>query len=407
MVAAARDVKETQLLLGFRTPAINHADVPALDLLAVALGQGDSSRLNLEVVRNRQLVTNTSAYLFSARDPGLMVVAASLPPGRVDEAARAMLDEILRLSREEMPQEELAKARTILESDRVYDKETVQGHARKLGFFAAIAGDVGFEDRYLAGLQKLTPADLRRVAAQYLRVSNLTVFAQVPEPKTDKQKARTEKIAASIKKLAEAAEARADARFARATAAGEGDHVVTHVFPSGLKLLVLRDASVPIVAVRATWVGGLRYEDERSNGISHMLASSVLARHQDPKRRANHERGRGHGGQHLGLLGPQQSGPAGRVPLALSRARLRSGGGLPAQRHLLRRGVGQGEANRHRRHPRAGGQPGSGGVPAFPFGHVEEAPLSPRSSRYARTPSRVSPGASCCNTFVASTRSRT
>jgi zinc protease len=273
VVAAARDVKETQLLLGFHTPSINHADVPALDLLAVALGQGDSSRLNLEVVRNRQLVTNTSAYLFSARDPGLMVVAASLPPGRVDEAVRAMLDEILRLSHEEMAQGELAKARTILESDRVYDKETVQGHARKLGFFAAIAGDVNFEDRYLASLQKLSPADLRRVAAQYLRVSNLTVFAQVPEPKTDKQKARTEKIAATIKKLAELAETRADARFARVTAAGEGDRVVTHVFSSGLKLLVLRDASVPIVAVRATWVGGLRYEDERSNGISHMLAS--------------------------------------------------------------------------------------------------------------------------------------
>jgi zinc protease len=273
VVAAARDVKETQLLLGFHTPAINHPDVPALDLLAVALGQGDSSRLNLEVVRNRQLVTNTSAYLFSARDPGLVVVAASLPPGRVDEAARALLDEILRFSREEMAQEELAKARTILESDRVYDKETVQGHARKLGFFTAIAGDVNFEDRYLASLEKLTPADLRRVAAQYLRVSNLTVFAQLPEPKTDKQRAKTEKTTASIRKLVEAAEARADARFARATAAGEGDRVVTHVFPSGLKLLVLRDASVPIVAVRATWVGGLRYEDERSNGISHMLAA--------------------------------------------------------------------------------------------------------------------------------------
>jgi zinc protease len=273
VVAAARDVKETQLLLGFHTPAIKHSDVPALDLLAVALGQGDSSRLNLEVVRNRQLVTNTSSYLFSARDPGLMVVAASLPPGRVDEATRAMLDEILRLSREEMPQEELAKARTILESDRIYDKETVQGHARKLGFFTAIAGDVEFEDRYLSSLQKLTPADLRRVAAQYLRVSNMTVFAQVPEPKADKQPAKVDKTVARIKKLADAAEARADARFARATGAETGDHVVTHVFPSGLKLLVLRDASVPIVAVRATWVGGLRYEDERSNGISHVLAT--------------------------------------------------------------------------------------------------------------------------------------
>jgi zinc protease len=273
VTATARDVKETQLLLGFRTPAINHADVPALDLLAVALGQGDSSRLNLEVVRNRQLVTTSSSYLFSARDPGLMVVAASLPPGRVDDAAKALLDEILRLSREEMAQEELAKARTILESDRVYDKETVQGHARKLGFFAAIAGDANFEERYLSSLQKLTPADLRRVAAQYLRISNLTVFAQVPEAKAEKQQQRAEKAIARISRLAEAAEARADARFARAAASNESDRVVTHVFPSGLKLLVMRDASVPIAAVRATWVGGLRYEDARNNGISNMLAA--------------------------------------------------------------------------------------------------------------------------------------
>jgi predicted Zn-dependent peptidase len=41
---AARDVKEAQVLLGFRTPAINHPDIATLDLLAVLLGQGDSSR---------------------------------------------------------------------------------------------------------------------------------------------------------------------------------------------------------------------------------------------------------------------------------------------------------------------------------------------------------------------------
>jgi len=151
VVATARDVKETQLLLGFRTPAINHPDVPALDLLAVALGQGDSSRLNLEVVRNRQLVTNASAYLFSARDPGLMVVAASLPPGRVDEAARALLDEILRLSREEMAQEELAKARNHLgERSRLRQRNRPGFMRASWASSPPIAGDVGFEDRYLA-----------------------------------------------------------------------------------------------------------------------------------------------------------------------------------------------------------------------------------------------------------------
>jgi zinc protease len=273
LATASRDVKETQLLFGFRAPAIEHADIPALDLLAVVLGQGDSSRLNLEVVRNRQLATSASAYVFSARDPGLLVVGVTLPPGRVDEVSRAVLDEVLRLGREEIGAEELAKARTILESDRIYDKETVQGYARKLGFFAAIAGDIGFEEHYFDQLRKLSPADLRRVASQYLRVPNMTAVGQVPEPRPDKQKEKADKAAARLRAVAEAAESRADGRASKPVAAAPVDRVVRHVFPSGLKLLVLRDASVPIVAVRATWVGGLRYEDARSNGISNMLAA--------------------------------------------------------------------------------------------------------------------------------------
>jgi zinc protease len=274
LATSGRDVKETQLLFGFRTPAIGHADIPALDLLAVVLGQGDSSRLNLEVVRNRQLATTASSYVFSARDPGLLVVGVSMPPGRVDEASRAVLDEILRLGLEEVGAQELAKARTMLESDRIYDKETVQGYARKLGFFAAIAGDISFEEKYFERLQKITAADLKRVAASYLRVSNLTAFAQVPEARADRQQDKADKTAAKLKAVVVAAESRAATRHSRAAATPvTADKVVRHVFPSGLKLLVMRDSSVPIVAVRATWVGGLRYEDARSNGISNLVAS--------------------------------------------------------------------------------------------------------------------------------------
>ena len=274
---AARDVKEAQILMGFRTPAINHPDIATLDLLAVLLGQGDSSRLNLEVVRNRQLATSTSAYLFSARDPGALVIGVGLPPGRVEDAVRAVLDEVLSMTMEEVPPEELAKAKTILESDRVYDKETVQGYARKLGFFSAIADDPNFEERYLAALQKTTAADLRRVASEYLRTSNLSIYVQVPEGRSTKQPDKTEKLLQRVRATVEKTEARVRARFARtAIVVPDSDRVIRHVFPSGLKLLILRDSSVPVVALRATWVGGLRYEDDRSNGISNMLAALLV-----------------------------------------------------------------------------------------------------------------------------------
>ncbi len=274
---ARRDVKEAELLFGFRTPGVSHADIPILDLIAVLLGQGESSRLNLEVVRNRQIATSTSAYLFSARDPGAMVVSAALPGGRIEDATRAILDEILRLTLEEVRPDELAKAKTILESDRVYDRETVQGYARKLGFFAAIARDPDFEERYLAALQKTTAADLRRVAAQYLRLPNLSIYAQTPSRRSAPPEDAVAKLVARVRNAALAASARAQARFARVSAdPPDADKVYRHTFPSGLKLLVLRDASVPIVALRATWVGGLRYEDQRSNGISNLLAALLV-----------------------------------------------------------------------------------------------------------------------------------
>ena len=277
VAGASRDIKEAQLLFGFRTPEINDSDIPALDLLAVLLGQGESSRLNLEVVRNRQFATSASAYVFSARDPGALVVSVALPPGRIEDTTRAVLEETLRLTLEEVRPEELAKAKTILESDRIYDKETVQGYARKLGFFAAIAGDLNFEDRYLAALQKITSADLLGVATRYLRVSNMSIYMQVPNRKATKQPGATDKTLARVKAIAEGAEARAKSRFARATAAApSADKVYRYTFPSGLKLLVLRDASVPVVALRATWVGGLRYEEDRSNGISNMLAALLV-----------------------------------------------------------------------------------------------------------------------------------
>jgi zinc protease len=47
------------------------------------------------------------------------------------------------------------------------------------------------------------------------------------------------------------------------------------VLPSGARLLVVRDPSVALVAMRAVWMGGLRYEDERANGVNNLLASLV------------------------------------------------------------------------------------------------------------------------------------
>ena len=61
-----------------------------------------------------------------------------------------------------------------------------------------------------------------------------------------------------------------------ATPAPARDEEVVRVkLPSGARLLVKRDPSVGLVAMRAVWMGGLRYEDARTNGVNNLLAALV------------------------------------------------------------------------------------------------------------------------------------
>ena len=275
----ARDLPETQLWLAFHTPAVTHDDVPALDLLSAILASARAERGRLEqrLVRSRQLASAASSYTFASRDGGLFVVGATMAPGRLEEPARALLDEVPRLAREDVSPDELDAARTQALAGVVRDQETPAGYARKLGFFASIGGDIARDQAYRARLATLTPADLRAVAARYLRAPAVASAALVSSRGVTGRRGAVDpiKIAARLDAVWNAGEARADRRFAAVPIARPGDEVVRVVLPSGLRVLVLRDPGAGLVDVQAMWPGGLRYEDARSNGISNLIAAML------------------------------------------------------------------------------------------------------------------------------------
>ncbi len=278
-VVVSQDVREAQLTFAYHIPGILHEDTPALDLAAIIVGQGDSSRLNLEVKRARQLVTDVYGYTYTPRDRGLFVAGATLPPRGFDDATRAIMTEMVRMTREEVTPEELAKARTVVESDAIYQKETVQGFARKLGFYQTVAGGVAFEDEYHRRVQQVTPASLRVAMAKYIQASQLTCAVLLPE--ADKEKARAQVKATKLREqlLEIAREVHAPrttpARTRKGPGLGPGAEVIRQKLPSGITLLLKPDPSVPVLAVRAVWNGGLRYEDERTNGINNLIGALI------------------------------------------------------------------------------------------------------------------------------------
>ena len=267
----AEDVSEAHLSLAFHIPALRHPDTAPLDVASVLLGQGDSSRLTREIRRKRELCSDVYAYSYTPRDPGLFVAGATLPMKDLTRGLGAICEELFRLTREDVTSEELTKSKAILESDLVYQKETVQGQARKLGFFEQVAGGVDYENEYNRQVAEVTPSQIREVVSRYFQPHLASVVAVVPNAEKARLKGLEAKLAQAVKQAALAPVK--NVRHSKKSEAGS--EVVAVTLPSGGKLLIMPETSVALLAMRAVWTGGLRNEDERSNGINNLLAGLV------------------------------------------------------------------------------------------------------------------------------------
>lgn len=259
---------ETQMLLAFPGPAVDDPDVPILDLLTLVLGQGESSRLVLQVKRELGLVNEVSTYSFKMRDPGLVVVSAQLAARDVAAAYEECLRRLLALRVHPVTDEELDKAKTLIESSTVYEKETVQGMASKLGWYEVVAGGAAWEDRYYEGVRRATADDLIRVARRWLDVDRMTavVLQQKDAPDGPDE--------AALRDAARRVARELDGVHAAPPSQGG---IVRHRVPNGPLVVIDPDRSVPLVAVRAVFGGGLRYETPADSGVG-MLLSQCLTR---------------------------------------------------------------------------------------------------------------------------------
>ena len=208
---------------------------------------------------------------FRARGAALLELMLAPAPQRIEAATQGAIDEVLRLGRDQVPADELGRVRGLLQSDLGRAADGVEGRARRLGFAAAIADDDEDDHRYRESLEAIDPPALRAAAARLLRPEALTVA--VLDPGASPAAASAE--SARLEAIVGGAAARNDKPPTGATVArGEGGgDVVRAVTPSGVRILVLRDRSAPMVAVEAAWDGGARAEDAASNGAGALIAA--------------------------------------------------------------------------------------------------------------------------------------
>jgi predicted Zn-dependent peptidase len=156
------------IMLGYLAPAIHEPDCIALKLINSYLGNGMSSRLFVELREKRGLAYDVSAFYPTKLDTSHFVAYMGTAASNTRAAVNGLRAEIDRLCITQLTATELQTAKDRLLGQYALGKQTNGQLAQTYGWYELMGLDVEFDRQFSERIQKLTPAQVKTVAAKYL-----------------------------------------------------------------------------------------------------------------------------------------------------------------------------------------------------------------------------------------------
>jgi zinc protease len=172
-----------RLDIAYHVPASSSPDYDALSVLSTILSSGRSSRFYESIVRQQQLAASVSAGVGESRGPGLFSVTATPAPGKsVADLETAIEAEFEKLKTGTIENWELEKARIAARRSYVASQGSSLQRAVMMSQNAMFYNDPDLLSKRQARIEKVTAADVQRVAKEYLVKTNRTVVTSTPKP---------------------------------------------------------------------------------------------------------------------------------------------------------------------------------------------------------------------------------
>ncbi len=167
----------------YRLPPHTDAAAPALELLNVILGQGESSRLNVGVVRREKAALQAGLFAEDERrGPGVLVVYGIANQGvdvaRLDSLIARQLDSARATG---VTADELTRAKNTVRAGVIHERETTFGRAEALEHYNLFHASVAEINTDLARYLEVTAADIARVVTTYLDPANAVIVFVRPK----------------------------------------------------------------------------------------------------------------------------------------------------------------------------------------------------------------------------------
>jgi len=176
--------------IAFKIPPGNTPDDYSLDVLSTALGEGQSSRLYQDLVKDKELAVNVFCYVDEHKGPSTFNVTVLARPGKdLKEIEKAVYADLDQAKSAPLAGWEIQKARMMERRQTAQELQSTLYRAYLIGEMAVIYGDPNLINTRFDKIEKVGTEDIQRAAKTYLTEENRTVVTTLPKPKPETAKA--------------------------------------------------------------------------------------------------------------------------------------------------------------------------------------------------------------------------
>ncbi len=279
-----KKLTESYFQLALPAPNVKHKDIPAMDILALVLGQGETSRLYTKMRLENTVVSSISCFNYNPQDSGLFAFSVKYSDQDTLEIFRLLFTEIEKIKTQGITWDELRKAILNISSEQFYSIETVDGIANKIGSAQFYLNDTNAHEKYLKQIQKITPQRVQKIAQKYLlpQKSNYSLMGPGSDKENKAVLKSAEKIWHDLIKNKIKTKAAFDKKVKIPKIAFKTikkiikSDVEIHKTTRGTEVLFLNSAEIPTVSAKIIFGGGGRLETKEQMGLTEMLNRTLV-----------------------------------------------------------------------------------------------------------------------------------
>jgi predicted Zn-dependent peptidase len=160
-----RKISNTYVVLGHRTVGRTHNDSYILDVIDGILGRGQSGWMFDEIRNKKGLAYEVGTQHVAEKEQGYFATYVSVDKKNSEQVKKVILEQIKKLLT--VTPKEVKESQTFIEGDFILGQEDTQKRADEILYWEQMK-DATLLDRYIKKINRVTPADVKRITKKYL-----------------------------------------------------------------------------------------------------------------------------------------------------------------------------------------------------------------------------------------------